>query len=421
MAKINEPLVKVTQEGLQVISKQVSEKLAKKKLSASTISGLQGCPASWLSNSFVIPEIVESEPDNAARRGSMFHQVMENFFALPAEERTHESMRQEVKNVLASDEYKDLAEIRDAVLWLRGAVNGYYNMKADSDPSEVVIAEIETTSKNGRGSALAEVLELLEASESDSSISVKEAIAEVLAKKEYYRLSSNPDAFKWIKKSAKSVLKLQEDHGADSEEAVAAKNSLIFKGNREIKSGLEIFVIGRIGNAKRDTLGFIDRVQELDRETESDVSSKVKVEDWKSGAKAKAYNPKTRAKNPPGLSEQRQQIVYSILLEQEHGVKVESARLIYPVAREVVEVDLTDEKLRARVIEDVEAADKQLDNHIERNLFEYSPSILCSWCPLARICPSAKSFNHVEKARLAMESQPSTEVLAQGFEFTRRR
>lgn len=421
MADNKEPLVKITQEGLQVISEEVSKKLAKKKLSASTISGLQGCPASWLANSFVIPEIVESEPDNAARRGSMFHQVMENFFALPPEQRTHESMRQEVKNVLASDEYKDLAEIRDAVLWLRGAVNGYYNMKADSDPSEVVIAEIETTSKNGKGSALAEVLELLESSESDSSISVKEAIAEVLAKKEYYRLSSDPDAFKWIKKSAKSVLKLQEDHGADSEEAIAAKNSLIFKGNREIKSGLEIFVIGRIGNTKRDTLGFIDRVQELEREPESDVSSKVKVEDWKSGAKAKAYNPKTRAKNPPGLNEQRQQIVYSILLEQEHGVKVESARLIYPVAREVVEVDLTDEKLRARVIEDVEAADKQLDNHIERNLFEYSPSILCSWCPLYKACPSAKSFNHVEKARVAAESQPTTEVLAQGFEFTRRR
>lgn len=340
MAKINEPLVKVTQEGLQVISKQVSEKLAKKKLSASTISGLQGCPASWLSNSFVIPEIVESEPDNAARRGSMFHQVMENFFALPAEERTHKSMRQEVKNVLASDEYKDLAEIFDAVLWLRSAVNGYYNMKADADPSEVVIAEIETTNRDGE---------------------------------------------------------------------------------KAIRSGLEIFVIGRIGNAKRDTLGYIDRVQETYREPEAETSTEVMVEDWKSGAKAKKYNPKTRAKNPEGLNEQRQQIIYSILLEQEHGVKVSKARLIYPVAREVVDVDLSDEKLRARVIEDVEAADKQLDNHIERNLFEYSPSILCSWCPLARICPSAKSFNHVEKARLAMESQPSTEVLAQGFEFTRRR
>lgn len=335
MTEINEPRVQVTKEGLRVISEETSAKLAKKKLSASTVTGLQGCPASWLANSFVLPEIIESEPDNPGRRGSMFHQVMENFFALPPEERTHEAMRKEVKNVLASDEYKDLAEIKDAVVWLRGAVNGYYNMKADVDPSEVVIAEIQT--------------------------------------------------------------------------------------DKGVKPGLEIFVMGQIGNAKRPTLGFIDRVTEIEREPGAEVSSVVMVEDWKSGAKVKKYNPKSRSKNPEGMNEQRQQVIYSILLEQTKNVKVKSARLIYPVAREVVEVDLADEKLRAQVIKDVEDADKQLDNHIERNLFEYSPSILCSWCPLFSACPAAKSFNHVEKARLAAASQPSPEELAKGFEFTRRR
>lgn len=341
MAENTEPRVQITKDGLRVISEETSAKLAKKKLSASAITGLQGCPAAWLSNSFVMPEILEEEPDNAARRGSMFHQVMENFFALPPEERTHEAMRSEVKAVLASDEYKDLAEIREAVLWLRGAVNGYYNMHADADPSEVVIAEIETLGKDDSG--------------------------------------------------------------------------------RSIKKGLEIFVIGQIGNAKRPVLGFIDRVQEVKREDGSDVSSEVLVEDWKSGAKVKKYNPNSRSKTPEGLAEQRQQMIYAILLEQEHGVKVTGARLIYPVAREVVDVDLTDEKLKARVIQDVEDADKQLDNHIERNLFEYKPGILCSWCPLFAACPAAKSFNHVEKARLAAESQPSLDVLAKGFEFTRRR
>lgn len=341
MTKItDEPKIQVTKDGLRVISQEVSDKLAKKKLSPSTVTGLQGCTASWLANSFVMSDIIESEPDNAARRGSMFHQVMENFFALPRDERTHEAMRKQVKKVLRSDEYKDLAEIPDAVAWLRGAVNGYYNMHADADPSEVIIAEIESTKRNG---------------------------------------------------------------------------------DKVIESGLEIFVIGRIGNASRDTLGYIDRVQETGREEGSEVSTEVMVEDWKSGGKAKKYNPKTKAKNPEGIAEQRQQIIYSILLEQEKGVKVTGARLIYPVAREVVEVDLTDEKLRAKVIADVEAADKQLDSHIERNLFEYSPGILCSWCPLFAICPAAKSFNHVEKARVAAESQPTPEVLAKGFEFTRRR
>lgn len=414
------PRVQITKEGLRVIHEETSKKLARKKLSASTITGLQGCPASWLAGSFVIPEIVESEPDNAARRGSMFHQVMENFFALPREERTHEAMRREVKNVLASDEYKDLAEIRDAVLWLRAAVNGYYNMHADTDPSDVVIAEIETISPEGKGTVFGETLDRLNESGDEEKDAVKLTLQDVLSSSKYYRLRSNEAAVKWIKKSLKSYLKAH-GYGSKDPEAIAARNELIFAGNRSVDSGLEIFVTGRIGNASRDTLGFIDRVQEMDREEGADVSSEVMVEDWKSGAKVKKYKPGTRAKNPEGLAEQRQQIIYSILLEQEKGVKVTGARLIYPVAREVVEVDLSDEKLRERVIQDVEDADAQLTDHIERNLFEYSPSILCSWCPLYKVCPSAKSFNHVEKARVAAESQPSLDVLAQGFEFTRRR
>lgn len=420
MTEIKEPLVQITKDGLRVISDETSAKLAKKKLSASTITGLQGCPASWLANSFVIPEIITSEPDNPARRGSMFHQVMENFFALPPEERTHEAMRKQVKIVLSSDEYKDLADNQEAVMWLRGAVNGYYNMHADADPSEVVIAEIETISPQGKGAVFGEALDKLNESGDEEKGAVDRALETVLSSNKYYRLRSNEAAVKWVKKALKSYLKAH-GYGAKDPEAIAARNELIFTGNRSVDSGLEIFVTGRIGNASRDTLGFIDRVQETGREEGSDISTEVMVEDWKSGAKVKKYNPNTRAKNPEGLGEQRQQMIYSILLEQEKGVKVTGARLIYPVAREVIEVDLTDEKLRARVIADVEAADKQLDNHIERNLFEYSPSILCSWCALAKVCPAAKPFNHVEKARVAMESQPEPDVLAKGFEFTRRR
>jgi len=419
MADIKEPLVQITKDGIRVISEETSAKLAKKKLSASTITGLQGCPASWLANSFVLPGLLTEEPDNAARRGSMFHQVMENFFTHKPEDRTHEVMRQEVKNVLSSDEYKDLAQIRDAVLWLRAAVNGYYNMHADADPSEVVVAELETIAPNGKGSALGEVLSKL-IDEKLGKDQLDDVVEDVLSSDDYYRLRSNESAVKWVKKSAKSYLK---EHGKqlDADEAIAAKNELIFTGNRSVDSGLEIFVVGRIGNTTRDTLGFIDRVKEIDREEGSDVSSEVMVEDWKSGAKVKKYKPGTKAKNPEGLAEQRQQIIYSLLLEQEKGVKVTGARLIYPVAREVVDVDLTDEKLRERVIADVEAADAQLTDHIDRNLFEYSPSILCSWCPLAKICPAAKSFNHVEKARVAMDSQPEPEQLAPAIQFQRRR
>lgn len=418
--KPTEPLVQITKDGLRVISEEVSERLAKKKLSASTVTGLEGCAAAWLANSFVIPRIIESEPDNAARRGSMFHQVMENFFALPREERTHEAMRREVKKVLASDEYKDLAEIREAVLWLRAAVNGYYNMHADADPSEIVIAEIESISPNGKGTVLGKALDELNSSGDHSKEEIEVVVDSILSSSKYYRLKSNADAVKWIKKNARSYLK-EHGNNFESEEAIGARNSLIFTGNRSVDSGLEIFVIGQIGDTKREILGYIDRVQELDREEGADVSSEVMVEDWKSGGKAKHYKPGTKAKNPEGLAEQRQQIIYSMLLEQTKGVKVTKARLIYPVAREIVEVDLTDEKLRERVIKSIEDADAKLDDHIERNLFEYSPGILCSWCSLMRACPAAKRFNHVEKARIAADSQPELDTLAVGFEFTRQR
>lgn len=324
-----EALVQITSEGIKVINEKLANDLEKKKISASMITGLKSCPARWLMNSFVVPEIIIQEPDNAARRGSMFHQVMENFFSLPQGERTEQAMRDTVKEVLLSDKYKDFAGNKDAVAWLRSAVNGYYNMSADTDPKDVVIAELET-----------------------------------------------------------------------------AKGS---------SKGLEVFVIGKIGDTKRQTLGFIDRCQELVKDKGTGYSKEVVVEDWKTG-KVKRYNPKSRAKNPEGIDEQRQQIIYSILLESEYGVKVSAARLIYPISKEVVDVDLSDTKLRERVIKDVEETDKQLDNHIERNLFEYSPSF-CSWCPVAKICPATKRFLNSEKAEKAYESQPEPEVFKSVVKF----
>lgn len=343
--EITEPLIRMTKDGIRVISEETSKELARKKLSASTVNGLQGCTASWLANSFVLPKIlVDDSLDNAARRGSLFHQVMENYFALPAEKRTKKAMVAMVDSVLNEPtddyDYTDLADNRDVVLWLRGAVNGYYNMGADTDPADVVIAEIESTHRDG---------------------------------------------------------------------------------TKEIKKGLEIFVMGQIGEAKRPTLGFIDRLKEIERIEGSPVSTVVGVEDWKTGAKVKRYNPKSRAKHPEGLAEQRQQIIYAMLLEQQYGVEVGEARLIFPVAREVVTVDLSDEKLRARVIEDVENADAQLTDHIERNLFEYSPGILCSWCPLAKICPAARQFPRVEKAVKAWADQPEPDVLAPAIDFGNKR
>lgn len=322
--KLQEQLIEMTDDGIRVIHEEVGEGLRKKKLSASLITGIVGdgsCPARWLADTFVIRKLIGEDPTGPARRGSLFHKVMEDFFALEPEERTHENIREIARQTLADGEFADLKYNAEVIEWLRAAVNGYYNMLADSDPKDVVIAEIERE-----------------------------------------------------------------------------------KGT---KKGLEVFVIGRIGKAEREVLGFVDRVQQAEDES-------LIIEDWKSGAKAKHFNPRT--KDEKGWAEQRQQLIYTLLLEGE-GFNISAARLIYPVAQEVVDVDVASDGYRSKVIADVEQADKDLTNSIENNLFEYSPSVLCAWCPIAKICPSKKIIYSSEKVVTAYEGQPDPDELSPGIRF----
>lgn len=316
------PLVRLDKEGLHIISSEVAEELERKKISPSAITGIDSCPAKWAAETFVTRKIIEQEPDNAARRGSMFHKVMEDFFALPKEERKKEKISQIAKETLLSDDFKDLSQIPEAVQWLKTAIKNYYEM--GGKPENVTVAEIERDGKK--------------------------------------------------------------------------------------IPGLEVFVMGNIGNAKRKTLGYIDR---LIVDPKKDDGSII-LEDWKSGGKAKRWNPKN--KSTDGLAEARQQIIYSLLLKNE-GIKVSSARLIFPVAKEIVTVDLEDQKMIDRVINDVEETDVALDTYIENNTFEYKPQFLCSWCPLSRgACPVAFAANNA-KARDARSKQPTMEDLMPGIEF----
>lgn len=314
------PLASFDSEGIHLSSNKITQKLEKKQLSASLITGLQNCPAQWAFNSFVMPQYLKEHPDNAKTRGSMFHKVMEDFFRLKNNERTPQRMKVIVRSVLQSNEFSELAQYPDAVDWLKNAVNGYYNMGAK--PQKVKVADID------------------------------------------------------------------------------------IKGERQ--PGLEMFVNGKIGNTKRSIVGFVDRIVEDPRKG----SDGVIIEDWKTSAKAKHWNPNT--KDIEGLAEQRQQIIYTMLLKAQ-GVNVTGARLLYPVARDFVKVNLKDEKMCDRVVSDVEEADKSLTIMTETNTFEARPSFLCSWCPLVKVCKVANMKNF-KKAIDARKNQPEPEEIMKGLD-----
>ena len=105
--------------------------------------------------------------------------------------------------------------------------------------------------------------------------------------------------------------------------------------------------------------------------------------------------------------------MYTMLLEQ-RGVEVSHARLVYPIAQSIVKVDTHNEHTKNVVAQQVAHTDALLDGFVENNTFTYSPSALCSWCPLANICPQAE-IRKGEKFANAVATQPSAHDLSAGI------
>lgn len=307
------------EEGAQIADPQTYEKFASKQISPSLVTGLEGCHARWVAETFAIPRMIPDDQDTPSARGKLFHTVMEKLFYEQPENRTQDTLKQKMTDTLRQDDFQHLARTPEAVTWLKQAVKGYYQM--GGSPSHVTVADV------------------------------------------------------WDKNTK--------------------------------QPGLEHFVKGKIGNTQRHSLGFIDRVLVDPRE-----SNKYVIEDWKTGAKAYQWK-NTQNTSAKGFPEQRQQTMYSMLMEQQ-GYHVSSARLIYPVAQQVVTVDPHDKKLREHTTESVEKADEQLDHLRDSNTFELTPSFLCAWCPLAKICPEA-DIKKSKKVQDAFRSQPEPEQLSEGI------
>lgn len=141
----------------------------------------------------------------------------------------------------------------------------------------------------------------------------------------------------------------------------------------ETRKGLELFVSGKIGNTERNCLGFIDKLVESE--------GGLKVQDWKTGKKINNYDPTRKISNSNSFDYWRQQLIYTILLEQNNFI-VKSASLIFPCAEipQEVFVDVNLESAREKVVNDVEQTDKEITMCIENNYtFPFKAGIYNSW------------------------------------------
>lgn len=222
----------------------------------------------------------------------------------------------------------------------------------------------------------------------------------------------NDDVFiGWLKNALKRYTRMNES-------AVNVRIANYTNKDGLTKPGLEMPVSGIIGNATRRSFGMIDRLIQVN----NDDPRSVIIDDYKTGKSAKAYDPHDRYADFGYI---RQQTMYAMLLEKDtntyhNGFDVCGGRLIYPVADNnkdtaepgvILPVDVKNQKYRDKTIKDVELTSRMLDDAINTNTYSCNPSKLCSWCPLANICPRADKDDR-DKFVNARASQPDESTLA---------
>ena len=275
-------LVKVHEDGIEIISEDLMKDIKRKNLSASMISSFFQCPADWVMNSFLLPKMDHETPVHLIR-GNMFHGIMEEFFRLPKESRNPKVLSQTAMKVI-QEEYKEQLTDRETMAWVKDALRGY--LETGFAYEDVDIAMID----KGKGPEL----------------------------------------------------------------------------------GIEIFVRGKLGNTKRDVVGFVDRVDDVG-------DGSLQVVDYKSGKKIHSFNPAEAISDRNDFGYWRQQLAYTMLLEQD-GHKVAGAKLEFPIAKGEVIVDVSNQKLREQVKKDFENIDAALDKCIEENFFPFHGHMFCKWC-----------------------------------------
>lgn len=204
------------------------------------------------------------------------------------------------------------------------------------------------------------------------------SVAVSVTKEKYPHMIERQDNKDWLNKAIKGY---RDTWLANAKNEKVA--SVFLMG--EQKQGLELFVTGKIGNAKRPCLGFIDKLIE--------GNYGLIVQDWKTGAKIHNFNPDKEPSESNSFDYWRQQTLYTMLLEQS-GMRVESACLIFPCANppQIVDVDCHNNSVRQRVVADCEQADSILEECIKNDYtFPFKAGKYNSWatylCGLGRAYP----------------------------------
>lgn len=188
-------------------------------------------------------------------------------------------------------------------------------------------------------------------------------------RKSHPHFMSDEETKTWIKDAVRGYLSM----GFDFNDEIVPTLTVDDKP----KYGLELFIKGNLGETKRPIVGFIDKLIEK----EENGKKLLIMEDWKTGKKVHPYTPDKPISSNNSFDYWRQQTLYAMLLEQK-GVNVDVARLIFPVAKKIVNVEFYREDVQQQVIKDMETVDKLLDKCLSDNFFPFTPAVFCTWCHL---------------------------------------
>ena len=191
-------------------------------------------------------------------------------------------------------------------------------------------------------------------------------ICENLFKEEYKSLNHDLETKHWLAGAINNYFSM----GFNYQNENIAKIKI--SEDSEIQPGLECFVKNNLFESKRPVLGFIDRVL-------LSQNNKLIIDDWKTGKRVSKFNKDKKISQENSFGYYRQQTIYALLLEA-LGYEIEDTRLIFPVAKEIVDIPFKEDWIRKQVEEDINATNLQLDSFLEKSFFPFKNQIFCSWC-----------------------------------------